>query len=238
MKEKKDKILKQFDLILEEIQGLVYSNDVWKELVQIQNNSKHFKRYGGHLQHWLSQNYTYRMILQLCKITEPNANKEDDVSFIKLLKQINEKKYISFKRFLQTYNPPPEEERKFWDVETYGNITISTTNTTINDVIKKFEDITKYPHQQQDFSEMIEAHIKQLKDIYDNLKKLRRKKLAHLTSTNVDQIPTYQELDEYVNIIKDIAQHYLLILYNTSSDFHFIDLNVKTVFEKAWIDKD
>ena len=96
---KKDKILRHFDLILDEVRGLVYSLDVWNQLTEIQNHSKHFKKYGGHLQDWLAQNYTYKVIVQIGKITNPNYQK-DDVNFIKLLKEVSEKKYISFERFL------------------------------------------------------------------------------------------------------------------------------------------
>lgn len=234
---KKDKILRHFDLILDEVRGLVYSLDVWNQLTEIQNHSKHFKKYGGHLQDWLAQNYTYKVIVQIGKITNPNYQK-DDVNFIKLLKEVSEKKYISFERFLQSYDPPPEKERRIWNVVKDGPFETYNRNFTVEDAKESFESKTGFPYNHTDFSEMINQDIQKLDEVFRKIKKLRHKKIAHLTTAEIKKVPTYADVEDCINTIKAVAQKYKLIFYHSHDDFHYINLNIRTVFEKAWIDQE
>ena len=67
---------------------------------------------GGHFQHWQNQNYTYRMVITLGKITAPCTRNKDDRNFIKLLEQLKIQNYISFDKFIKTSSLPLLKKRK------------------------------------------------------------------------------------------------------------------------------
>ena len=48
--------------IYEEFIELEVSNNIWNEFVNIVNNSKHFKKYGGSFLHWIMNNYICSML--------------------------------------------------------------------------------------------------------------------------------------------------------------------------------
>lgn len=117
---KLDKYQKWLKDIPDEVLGLTFSLDVWKQVIEIENNSKYFKKWGGHFQHWQNQNYTYRMVITLGKITDPCTRNKDDRNFIKLLEQLKIQNYISFDKFIKTYSLPPVEKPKRKIIEYIG----------------------------------------------------------------------------------------------------------------------
>lgn len=72
---------------------------------------------------------------------------------------------------------------------------------------------------------------------FKKLKNSDIRKLRILLLLKLKKIPTYADVEDCINTIKTIAQKYELIFYHNHDDFHYIDLNIQTVFEKAWIDK-
>lgn len=78
---------KELEKIVEEVKGLTFIVDVWKQLIDIESRSKHFKQYGGHLQEWLSINYSTTVVVKISKITE-KPKRLDDENLIKFLESI------------------------------------------------------------------------------------------------------------------------------------------------------
>lgn len=240
MSDKLDKYQKWLEIISDEVRGLTYSLDVWKQVTQIENSSSHFKKYGGHFQHWQNQNYAYRMIMTLCKITNPENDDRhrDDRNFIKLLSELKKKSYISFEQFLKMYNQElPLLPKETFVTESNG-LKIYEVSICLNDAKRKFEDITGYSYTKKDFSNMLENDISKIENIFNSIKKLRNKKLAHLTNTNLEKVPNYNDIEKYVEILQKLVNKYCSIILNARIAFHFDNLNVKTVFEKAWIKND
>ena len=71
--------------IYEEFIELEVSNNIWNEFVNIVNNSKHFKKYGGSFLHWIMNNYICSMVILISKLTD-KKQKTDDISIIEYLK--------------------------------------------------------------------------------------------------------------------------------------------------------
>ena len=235
MNDKLDKYQKWLNIISDEVRGLTFSLDVWKQVTQIENSSSHFKEYGGHFQHWQNQNYTYRMIISLCKITDPKIKEKDDKNFIKLLSELKETSYISFERFLKTYDTVLPLEPEITFIKESNGIKMYDRSLCLKDAQESFEDITGYSYKETDFSNMLDADISEIENIFKSIKKIRHKKLAHLTTTTIKNIPTYNDIENQIKILQEIVNKYYLILFNANIAFHFYDLNVKTVFEEAWI---
>lgn len=232
---KLDKYQKWLKDISDEVLGLTFSLDVWKQVIEIENNSKYFKKWGGHFQHWQNQNYTYRMVITLGKITAPCTRNKDDRNFIKLLEQLKIQNYISFDKFIKTYSLPPVEKPKRKIIEYIGEGAIYEMTRTIEDAQNDFEEITGCSYMEKDFSKMIDKDIEEIKQIFNKIKKLRHKKLAHMTDTTVREVPTYEDIEKSIEQLQVLVKKYYLILFNTHQTFHYYDLNVKTVFEEAWI---
>lgn len=235
---KLDKYQKWLREISDEVLGLTFSLDVWKQVIEIENNSKYFKKWGGHFQHWQNQNYSYRMVMTIGSITDSCITKKDDRNFVKFLENLKEDKYISFEKFLKTYNIPPIKESDKKVIDYFGNIEIYEIVRTVEDAQNEFEEITGLSYQEKDFSPMINKDIDEIKQIFNKIKKLRHKKLAHLTNAKVKKVPTYNDIEQSVIQLQDLVHKYYLILFNEHKAFHYHGLNVKTVFEEAWIKKD
>ena len=60
---------------------------------------------------------------------------------------------------------------------------------------------------------------------------------APYITAEIKKVSTYADVEDCINTIKAVAQKYKLIFYHSHDNFHYIDLNIQTVFEKAWIDK-
>ncbi len=232
---KLDKYQKWLNEISEEVIGLTFSLDVWQQVTEIQNNSDYFKKCGRHFQHWQNQNYTYRMVMTIGSITDPCITKKDDRNFIKLLENLKIHNYISFERFLKTYSIPPSKKADKKLIDCFGNIKIYEAALTIEDAQKEFEEITGLSYKEKDFSVMLNKDIEEIEQIFNKIKKLRHKKLAHLTNTKVKKVPTYDDIEQSVMQLQNLVHKYYLLLFNIHQTFHYYDLNVKSVFEKAWI---
>ena len=235
---KLDKYQKWLKEISDEVQGLTFSLDVWKQVTEIENNSEYFKKWGGHFQHWQNQNYTYRMVITLGGITDPCTTQKDDRNFIKFLGELKNCNYISFERFLKTYSIPPVAESKRKIIEYIGDVAIYEIVRTIEDAQNEFKEITGYSYKEKDFSKMIDKDIEEVKQIFIKIKKWRHKKLAHITKTTVEKVPTYEDIEKSIEQLQILVKKYYLILFNTYQTFHYNNLNVKTVFQKAWIKDD
>ena len=235
MNKKLDKYQKWLNLLKEEVLDLSYSEEVWNTITKIEKRSKHFRGHGGHLQNWIDVNYTYRTVFQIAKICEPKTYKKDDRSFYKFLKELKDKNYISFEKFLRAHNPRPiyEKDRKITGY--FNNIPLLELTTTVEDVQKDFKKITHYSWKRKDFSIMLEKDMQILENVFNIVEKFRHKKLAHLTKGNVKNIPTYDDIKQSIIILKKLTKKYYLILFNENISFHFFNLDVKTVFKEAWI---
>ena len=232
--EKLDKYQEWLKQINNEALNLSYTQLVWNKLTTIQNNSEHFKKTGGHLQNWIHNNYVCHLVMLISRICDPNGKRQSDRNLTKFLKEIKKNHYITFERFLNAHNPLPpfEKELKFIDV---NGIKIKEFRTTHEEVEKDYIEITQISKSSDYCDKMIEEDLCTIKLIFETISSLRDKRIAHLTSTKIEKVPTYKNVNENVEKLLNIIRKYNLLIFNVHETFDYCDLNVHTVFEKPWI---
>lgn len=147
-----------------EVVDLNSSCIIWETLTEIENHSAHFKQYGGHFQYWQNQNFFYKTIIQVSRLTE-QGTKKDDRSFIKFLVELRDKRVISFNQF-----------RKNW-----SDSFVSSAGLTEESLIKDFEEITNQKYTDLCFCRMINEDLQELQKIHQEIRVIRNKIIAHLT---------------------------------------------------------
>ncbi|MDR1327542.1 MAG: hypothetical protein LBJ74_03960 [Heliobacteriaceae bacterium] len=232
----KVKYQKWIDKICSEMLDLSHSARVWDEIMTIQNKSKHFKTCGRPFQHWMMQNYSYRMIIQLSRLVEPEYINGDGLSFHKFLTEIRDKNYISFKRYTKEETLPTEEDNLKILRENISSDEAISLPYTIEDAIRSFESITSQKYTDTCFCCLINKDLEKLNMIRDKLKRFRNKAIAHLTDAEIKNIPTFKDLDDNLKILRKIANKYSVLLNHSHQVFEYVDLNLNRIFKKAWID--
>ncbi len=235
MKNQLDKYQEWITQINREALRLNNTQQVWNKLTTIQNNSKHFKRTGRHLQEWIQDNYVCNLIMIISRICDPKGSRDSDRNLSKFLREIKTYNYITFERFLNTYNPlPPKDcERKFIEV---NGIKIKEMCLTYEEVEHNYIEITQISKSTDSCDEMITNDLIEIKNIFDTVSTLRDKRIAHLTSTEINKIPTFEEVNIKVDKLLNIIRKYNLLIFNNHETFEYADLNIHTVFEKPWIE--
>ena len=230
-----DKYQRWITQINKEALRLNYTQRVWNELTTIQNNSKHFKKTGRHLQEWINGNYICHVIMLISRICDPKAMRNSDRNLSKFLREVKDKQYICFERFLNTYNlmPPKENERKVIEID---GMKVKEFCTTYEDVEKIYLEITQVSKINDTCNEMIEKDLLEIETIFKSVGKLRDKRIAHLTKTKIKKVPTYQDVDENIKKLLNIIRKYNHLIFNVYETFDYCDLNIHTVFEKPWIE--
>ena len=235
MEKQLDKYQKWLKQINNEALNLSYTQLVWDKLTIIQNNSKHFKKTGRHLQNWIHNNYVCHLVMLISRICDPNGCKKSDRNLSKFLKEIKNKNYITFERYLNTYNPiPPKDcERKYIEV---NGIKIKELCLTYEEVESEYIEITKTSKSSDSCDIMINDDLNKIESIFESVRKLRDKRIAHLTNTKIKNVPTYETINKNVEELLDIIKKYNLLIFNVHETFDYCDLNIHSVFEKPWIE--
>ena len=77
---------------------------------------------------------------------------------------------------------------------------------TIEDAQNNFEEITGCSYM-EDFSKMIDKDIEEIRQIL-NKKKLRHRKLAHMTNTTVRKVHTYEGVEKSFEQLQVLVKKY------------------------------
>ena len=235
MKKQLDKYQIWLKQINNEALNLNYTQLVWDKLTTIQNNSNHFKKTGGNLQKWIHNNYICHFIMLISRICDPSGTQKSDRNLSKFLKEIRDNHYITFERFLNAHNPLPPHEQELKFIEING-IKMKESCLTYEEVENDYLEITKISKSDDFCDGMIEEDLNEIKYISESIKKLRDKRIAHLTNTKIEKVPTYKSVNENVENLLNIIRKYNLLIFNVHETFDYCDLNIHTVFEKPWIE--
>ena len=75
-----------------------------------------------------------------------------------------------------------------------------------------------------------------ISDIFNKIKKIRHKEIAHLTNKKILNHPTYKELNNDIDTLKKIIEKYVLL--ETKSGSMPLPVEIKELFSEAWIEKE
>jgi len=200
--------------IADEVYDLKISFCIFEKINDLVKTNKHVQKQGGHYISWQNQNYDYRVATQISRLLDDTTNTEDR-SLINFLKTIRDKKAISFNSYSKLFVDTPISKE---EIEGF------------------FKSLTGLDSVDYCLCEMINRDISNLKSI--KIKPFRNKKIAHLTSAKIKEkdIPTYQNINDYINLLIDITSKYYLLLTAIQKEWEPYGLDVETVFTKPWIE--
>lgn len=221
MKKSNDKYEEWFHQIHEEILDLNTNYTIWENMINIENNSSHFRKTGRLFQIWQNNNFVFKIVIQLCRLTE-NGNRTDDRSLYNFLIAIRDNNILSYKNYRNLYG------------------TLAPLILTEEGIIEQFENLTKQKYTDSCFCETINNDINKLTNINNSIKKFRNKHIAHLTSYSgeIKKI-TFKGLKKNIEELAEIVNKYSNLLYANTNFHELADIKIenllKDLFKKAWI---
>jgi len=213
----KDKFEKWFNDIKDQLIQIIICQKINNQMRYIFKENPKLHR-GGNFWNWLDQNYIYSIVIQVARLVE-KGRYSDDRSFHKFLSELknadNYKIVISEEKYLEKFGPFLEEHLG----EKY--------------IRNEFKKITL----NQQIIEVLNSDVIILDNIFEKFEKLRHKKIAHLTSTelNISELPTYNDIDKSIEELKKLVNKYSLLI-NANHIVFDVPIYYGKIFNIPWIE--
>ncbi len=202
--------------ILSEIDNLFITRYLYKSFLEILENNPKVNQ-PNHFYNFIQQGYTTNMLMMIrrqCK------NDTDSISFLRLLSEIAKcPNLLSREYYISLYKDKElfRTELKDYPAEQFNAIYAGKT--------KKYVD-----------PDLVLEDINKLTKKFGKLEHLIDKRVAHYDLRKPEKIPTFDEMDECVDLLIELFHKYYGLVLGHHMDFGpNFQYNWKEIFQEPWI---
>jgi hypothetical protein len=210
-KHKLDEWIRWVDRIETDLIHLLGSRQIYKRYIEIVQANDKVRRQGTIFHDWVIHNYVTYVAMSIRRQLDENG---DVISLAKLIREIKVN---------------PENVTKEWHRTLYTNslaIEHGIPDSTFEHCAGKGESFD---------SRIAEADLQDLLKLSQNIRKLANREVAHRSKNKSPTKVTFQEVDDCINKLKELARKYILLFTAASNEMEPAILdNWESIFNRPW----
>ena len=212
--QKIDKWKRWVEQIESDLVHLLGSRQVYKSYGEIVRGNETVLKGGPAFHNWITDNYVTFVAMSIRRQTDT----DNDV--------------ISLARLISDIRDNPESLRRDWHISFYKNMAFGVGNSVGNDTFTKNAGTGDYMD-----ASIAQNDLDNLMTISQKVGKLANRKIAHKTTKAIPQL-TFDDVDECIEGIKEIAQKYILLLTTAFNVLEPIMDDWQGIFTMKWIERE